>query len=70
MGEVDASIRRSLETKSLQEDLQSLDYTLSLTQPKMGKQVERRRACSQDKEAKRVKVSRREKEIFQKGEEG
>ena len=45
--------------KALQEDLQSLGFTLSLAKPEMEKEVERRRARSYDDRAKRVRVTRK-----------
>ena len=38
-----------MDTKALQEDLQSLDFTPSLAKPEMEKEVGRRRARSYDK---------------------
>ena len=48
-----------MDAKALQEDLESLGFTPSLAKPEMGKEVERRRARSQDDRAKRVRVTRR-----------
>ena len=46
--------------KALQEDLLSVCFTPSLAKSEMEKKVERRRACSQDDRAKKVRLTRRE----------
>ena len=48
-----------MDAKALQDDLQSLGFTPSLAKPEIGKEVGRRRARSEDKRVKRVRVTRR-----------
>ena len=52
LGEVEGSMSGSVDAKAFQDDLQSLEFTPSLTKPEMGKKVGRRRAHSQDERAK------------------
>ena len=46
LGEVEGSMSGRVDTKALQDDLQSLGVTPSLAKPEMGKKVGRRRAHS------------------------
>ena len=49
--EVEGSMSGRVDTKALQDDLQSLVLTPSLAKPEMGKEVEGRRARSKDNRA-------------------
>ena len=46
LGAIEGSMSKCVDAKSLQDDLQSLGFTLSLAKFEMGKKIERRRACS------------------------
>ena len=48
-----------MDSKALQDDLQSLGFTPRLAKPEMRKEVRRRRARSQDDRVKLVRVTRR-----------
>ena len=48
-----------MDARALQDDLQSLGFTSSLAKPEIGKEIGRRRARSQVKRVKCLRVTRR-----------
>ena len=57
--QVEGSMSGWVDTRALQDDLQSLGFTPSLAKPEIGKEVGRRRARSWEKRVKWVRVTRR-----------